>query len=206
MQHMLLHLHECLGPLAGFHQETVLFGTVHMNTERYTPILALLALSDDQDPSALVIHERHDQKCIQSLWEVCRATKQNAEVIILLLTDIAFQQATRTSSPRAVAMILEPIRQAMKLIEDKGSPFALKSLAFAVKTLRAIMLSGLPIPGTTKERKAMAIEAERIYKRLQTTGNTKLVSAGSQLRLLSCARTHSSACPALGWLAPSVLL
>jgi hypothetical protein len=197
---MLLHLHNGLDLLAGFRQEVVLFESVHVNTERYTPILALLALSDDQDLSSLIIYERHNQRCIQSLWELCRSIKHNSQAFILLLTDIAFEQANRACSPRTVAMILDSVRQAIDLVEDESSPFLFPSLALAVKALRTAMLTGLPVPGTTKDRKVMAREADRICKHLQAKGAANIVSAYSQLRLLSCAQARLSVRPASGWL------
>jgi hypothetical protein len=199
---MLLHLHSGLDLLAGFRQELVLFGSVHVNTERYTPILALLALSDDQDLSSLIIYEPHNQMCIQSLWELCRSIKQNVQAFILLLTDIAFEQANRACSPRTVAMILEQVRQAIELVNDESSPLLFTPLSLAVKALRTAMLTGLPVPGTTKDRKVMAREADRIYRHLQTKSAANMISAYSQLRLLSCARAHLSAVhPASGRLA-----
>jgi hypothetical protein len=178
-------------------------------------ILALLVLPESQGPSSLVLPKCFNGDCVERVWDICKAVKQEPAAIYALLIDITVREIEREidriPSPDCVAVILQSIEQAMALPDDSTAATYLLPLAHAIRRLKVKMckinVDNLPemLP-TWIERRAVAKRAERICRILESSATSRIIQSSSQLQILCCAQSGTSVQPATSWLAMHVEL
>lgn len=167
---------------------------MRLKEESLNPILLLLVLSNIDE---LLLGDDISEECIKRVWEVCKSAKKQPASFILLLTDIAHQQAREPNvNLKETALLLSLIAEALSLDSgDSTTPF-LHPLARALGALRGEVLK--EERGTEEDRETVSLEAGRIHDLLHARVSKAFIFSPLQARLVPCAQASTSIQPAVG--------
>jgi hypothetical protein len=179
-----------------FHLNLVGVSSVHW-AEGFDPILAMLALSDNQDLLCLWFRQPVDLECAGRILGVVKAVKRQHAEFLCLLIDI-INSLDRGVSHANLALILEAVKQAMVFMDEDPITPLLRPMASGVERIQLAVGSPWWLDRTLSEY--VTGEAHRIRGVLQDQYAARFVSSTTQLQLLSCARPAALVQPAMGWL------
>jgi hypothetical protein len=162
-----------------------------------SPILAILALSDDESLSDLTFEWDVNMDCAERIWELCKAVKRVTVDFLALLMDILNEQAQYSSWP-AAPIVLKAVKLAVALPQEESATTLWYPLLEDLRKLRGRMFGDVMV--NAKDRRLITTYVDTIIGLVGERYSVRGISSISHLRILSCSQASTSLHAATGWL------
>lgn len=196
--HLLLHMFNPI-PLCKFSSEVILLTGVSLRGRKLHVLLMLMLRPDALEAHQFPDLSRHfDANCMIQLTNMANIVRCSQSSLLGLLWDLSTKILRNRCAPEHFAAFITCINQAMKLQYDHQSTFIMLPLANRVMHMLDAMLSDNDY--NLAEQNIVEIEVKKVWILLTSALASRVVFGGYNRRVLICARSQDSSCPAERWL------